>query len=63
MSEQTIRCSKCGYEVPLTEAFTHQIEDKLGTAGMYGDLQAIIGNALTAVKTLELPGDEERPTG
>jgi len=32
----------------------------LNTAGMYGDLQGIIGNALPAVKTLELPsgGDE-----
>lgn len=27
----------------------------LNTAGMYGDLQGIIGNALPLVKTLELP--------
>jgi len=29
MSEQTIRCPKCGHEIPLTEAFTHQIEERL----------------------------------
>jgi hypothetical protein len=29
MPEQSIRCPKCGHEIPLTEAFTHQIEERL----------------------------------
>jgi hypothetical protein len=29
MKEQTVKCPKCGYEIPLTEAFTQQIEDRL----------------------------------
>ena len=59
MPDQTIRCPKCGYEIPLTEAIAHQIEEELDTAGMYGDLQGIVGNAVPAVKTLELAEDHE----
>ena len=29
MTEQTITCPKCGAKIPMTEAFTHEIEDKL----------------------------------
>lgn len=29
MSDQTIKCSKCGYEIPLTEALTGQIEQSI----------------------------------
>jgi hypothetical protein len=29
MTEQTITCPKCGAKIPLTDAFTHDIEDKL----------------------------------
>lgn len=29
MPEQTITCPNCGYKIPLTEAFTHDIEEKL----------------------------------
>ncbi len=29
MPEQTIKCPKCGHDIPLTEAFTHQIEERL----------------------------------
>ncbi len=29
MPEQTITCPKCGTKIPLTEAFTHDIEEKL----------------------------------
>ena len=98
MPEQTLKCPKCGYEIPLTEAYNHQIEERLrqqfeadgkrkereyaaalkakeqeleaalrieknrlvtATAGMCGDRQGIIGNALPVVKTLELPGSVE----
>lgn len=31
MPEQTIKCPNCGYEIPLTEAFTHQIEERFRT--------------------------------
>ena len=29
MPEQTIRCPQCNYEIQLTEAFTHRVEDRL----------------------------------
>lgn len=29
MPDQTITCPKCGTKIPLTEAFTHEIEEKL----------------------------------
>jgi hypothetical protein len=29
LPEQTIKCPKCGHDIPLTEAFTHQIEERL----------------------------------
>ena len=29
MPDQTIKCPKCGNEIPLTEALTGQIEDAL----------------------------------
>ncbi len=29
MADQTITCPKCGTKIPLTEAFTHDIEEKL----------------------------------
>lgn len=28
MQEQTVKCPKCGFEIPLTEAFTQQIADR-----------------------------------
>lgn len=29
MADQTIKCPKCGYNIPITEAFTRQIEEQL----------------------------------
>ena len=31
MPEQTVKCPKCGFEIPLTEAFTQPIVDRLRT--------------------------------
>lgn len=54
MAEQTIKCPKCCYEIPLTAAFRHyQIKRVVqDTASICSDLQGIIDNALPAVKTL-----------
>ncbi len=29
MTEQSIKCPKCGFEIPMSEALTHQIEEEI----------------------------------
>lgn len=47
----------------IWERRAKQIERVISnTSGMYGDLEGLAGNALPAIKILELPGDTEKAT-